>query len=81
MDITSAVLTLCVPMQRQRRQPAPQQGQVSMAPAQQLGLTPAQQQQVVDLRARLEPRQEGDSQGAQQAEAPAQLAELDKVSQ
>ena len=51
-----------------------------MAPLQDLGLTPAQQQQVVDMRARLEPSQKGQSQGAQQAEAPAELAELDEVS-
>ena len=71
---------LHVPMQRQRRQPARRQGQVSVASLQHLGLTPAQQQQVVDMRARLEPRQEGQGQGALQAEAPAELAELDKVS-
>ena len=70
----------CAPMQRQRRQPAQQEGQVSMAPLQQLGLTPAQQQQVIDLRTRLEPSQKGQSQGPQQAEAPAELAKLDKVS-
>ncbi len=79
MDITSAAF--CVPMQRQRRQPAQQQGQASTAPLQHLGLTSAQQQQVVDMRARLEPRQKDQSQMALQAEAPAELAELDKVSQ
>ena len=52
-----------------------------MAPLQDLGLTSAQQQQVVDIRARLEPSQKGQSQGAPQAEAPAELAELDEVSQ
>eukprot|EP00891_Asterochloris_glomerata_P005396 jgi/Astpho2/5396/fgenesh1_pg.00076_%23_4_t len=68
-----------LPPQRQRRQPTQQQGQASTAPMQHLGLTSAQQQQVVDMRARLEPRQKDQSEMALQAEAPAELAELDKI--
>ena len=69
MDTITAVLTVCVPMQRQRAQPAQQQGQASMAPLQRLGLTSAQQQQVVDMRARLQPGQQGQRSEGEQGNA------------